>query len=175
MGASSIREEVTRLAIHHRVQLWAFVLGLAKDLVAAEDLMQETYLVILEKWDTYKPGTNFLAWAWQIARYRFLQSVDPARRGPVTLEGEVLETALDRVAEPAERLQLRREALARCLEEIKGTKGERAIELRYQRNLSCPQIARQLTMSLDALYKLLSRVREALQGCTERRLLTVEG
>ena len=168
------RKEVMRLAIKHRAPIWAFVLGLVKNPVAAEDLMQETYLVICEKWEIFRPGTNFLAWARQIARYEFLRTIEPARHPLVTVEAQVLETALNRVDESSEEHALRRAALARCMQKIQGTRGGRAVELRYKRGLSCRQVAEQLSVSLEALYKLLSRVRESLQKCTRQQLQSAE-
>lgn len=167
-----------RLALENRSRVWGFLMGLAKDPDRAEDLFQNTYLVICEKWRQYRPGTSFIAWALQIARYEFLASVDPARRPFVTVEMEALESAavagmrakLDGASEsPA----ARREALGRCVKEMAG-KGRRAIELRYGRGLSCDAVAERLRTSLNALYSLLSRVRKALQECVERRLRVEE-
>ena len=79
MRKDNRRDNVMRLAIEHRSQIWAFLMGLMKDPVRVEDLLQNTYVVICEKWQEYRVGTNFLAWALRIARYEFLISVDPAR------------------------------------------------------------------------------------------------
>ena len=51
------RRAVMRLALEHRAQLWGFLVGLAKDPLRAEDLFQNTYLILCEKWDQFQPGT----------------------------------------------------------------------------------------------------------------------
>ncbi len=164
-----------RLALEHRSRLWGFLMGLSKDPLKAEDLFQNTYLVICEKWGQFEPGSNFLAWARQIARFEYLASVDPGRRPFVIAEMEVLEAAL-RAAEaeedgpPAER----RDALRRCLEGMPRNRGRRALELRYAEGLPGEDVARALGVSLNALYTLLSRVRKTLQDCVTRRLRTGE-
>ena len=89
------QQTVMRLALEHRVQIWAYLMGLAKDPHKAEDLFQNTYLIICSKWAQFQEGTNFLAWARRIARFEFLASVDPGRKKYVTVEAEVLESALD--------------------------------------------------------------------------------
>lgn len=48
--------------------VYALILSIIKDRSLAEDIMQETYLAMLEKIDTYKLGTNFRNWLLTIAR-----------------------------------------------------------------------------------------------------------
>jgi RNA polymerase sigma-70 factor (ECF subfamily) len=167
------RREVMRLALEHRAALWGFLVGLTKDPRRAEDLFQNTYLVLCEKWADFSPGTNFLAWARQIARFEFLASVDPGRRPYVTAEMDVLEAALDAAARraaspPSER----KEALRACLDRLPDARGRRALELRYGESLPGDDVARALGVSCNALYTLLSRVRKSLQDCVERSLRT---
>jgi RNA polymerase sigma-70 factor (ECF subfamily) len=161
--------EVMRLALEHREAIWAFLMGLTKDPTRAEDLFQNTYLILCEKAARYTSGTNFLAWARQIARYEFLASVDPKRHREITGEADVLEKALDMTPEDvgAER----RDALRRCLESLQ-PKARSAIELRYGHSLPCGAVAGRLGLTENALYILLSRVRRTLFDCVERILVT---
>jgi RNA polymerase sigma-70 factor (ECF subfamily) len=169
MNGLDQRSEVMRLALENRARIWGYLMGLAKNPERAEDLFQSTYLVICDKWRSYSPDTNFLAWALRIARYEFLASVDPARRGYVTVEAEVLESAVEAAGTSPESASARREALKSCLKELPD-KSRSAVELRYGRGQACNSIATRLGMSMTALYSLLSRVRKALQDCAERRL-----
>jgi len=173
MDTDRARRELMRLALEHRAQLWGFLMGLTKDPQKAEDLFQNTYLILCEKWDQYRPGTNFMAWARQIARYEFLASVDPDRRPFLTAETEVLELALH-AAEREEAPSVRRDALRRCLDQLPDARGRRVLELRYGQGLPGERVAREVDLSMNALYTLLSRVRRALQDCVERRLRTEE-
>jgi len=165
------RRKVMRLALEHRSRLWGFLMGLTKDPQKAEDLFQNTYLVLCEKWSQYRPGTDFLAWARQIARFEFLASVDPGRRPFITVEAEVLESALEAAPRGEEGSDAeRREALARCLQDLPRSRTRRALELRYGEGRPGSSVARELGISVNALYTLLSRARKALQECIERRL-----
>jgi RNA polymerase sigma-70 factor (ECF subfamily) len=173
VAMTDARREVMRLALEHRASLWGFLMGLAKDPHRAEDLFQNTYLILCEKWEQYEPGTNFAAWARQIARFEFLASVDPDRRKFVTAEMEVLEAAMKAVEEERPASD-RRDALQRCLESLPDARGRRAIELRYGESWSAGKVARDLGVTMNALYTLLSRVRKALQECVDRRLRAEE-
>ena len=143
MITGDLKKKIMQLALEHRSRIWAFLMGLSKDPNVAEDLFQSTYLVICEKWQQFEPGTNFPAWALKIARYEYLKSVDPSRHPLVTLEMDALECALEAVESPS---------TSPC------------------DGLSCREVARRLRVSLNSLYSRLSRVRDALRECVERRL-----
>ena len=168
------RREVMRLALEHRARLWGFLMGLTKDPLKAEDLFQNTYLVLCEKWGQYEPGSNFLAWARQIARFEFLASVDPERRPFVTAEMEVLESAMRANETQARSSSPRRDALRQCLEQLPDGRGRQVLELRYGEGMPGEKVAERAGLSLNALYTLLSRVRRSLQECIERRLRAEE-
>ena len=158
-----------RLALQHRERIWAYLMALSKDPNKAEDLFQETYLVIIEKSAQFQPGTDFLAWALKIAKYKFLASVDPQRNRHMQMESEVLEqtmlTPTERPGSDAEQ----REALAFCVEQL-GPAARKAIQLRYRDGLKAAEIAEQISTTTNALYVMLSRVRQALQECVKERL-----
>lgn len=163
------RRDVLRLALEYRAEIWAFLMALAKDPNRAEDLFQNTHLIICEKWEQYRPGTNFLAWARAIARFEFLASVDPARKPYVTVEAEVIESAMEAAQERPDALADKREALRECMNKL-NEKSRQALALRYEQGFPCAEVARQLRLSSNALYVMLSRVRQALLECVESRL-----
>ena len=152
------------------------VLSRAVDAPAVTEIRRValTYLILCEKWAQYQPGTNFLAWSRQIARFEFLASVDPGRRDYVTAEMDILESALRAAESHGTPPSSRREALRRCLDQMPQAKGRRVLELRYGEGLPGEKVAEQLGLSLNALYTLLSRVRRVLQECIERRVRAEE-
>ncbi len=169
METVELRQEMMRLALRHRADIWGLLMGLTKDPIRAEDLFQDTYVVICEKWRQFRPGTDFVAWARQIARFKFLASVDPARRPEVVVEAEVLESAMDAARDEREPERPQLDALRHCIGRLQG-RSRRVIDLRYGEGLPGPRTAEVLNMSLNALYTLLSRVRQGLMECVERRL-----
>ncbi len=79
--------DVSRLALlferHHRA-LFNFFLRLTGERQASEDLVQDVFLRILKYHATYKPGTQFRAWMYQLARHAYLD-----RRKPIPASAEV--------------------------------------------------------------------------------------
>ena len=79
------------LMVQHQRQIFSFIYSLAPDRHDAEDLLQETSLVICEKFGEFKPGTNFLAWACQIALWRVRAARQKFARSKIMFDDEVLE------------------------------------------------------------------------------------
>ena len=67
---SNIQSELKKLD----VPLKAFSLRLTQNQTDAEDLYQDTTLVIITKIEQFQPGTNFKAWASAIMRNLFIES-----------------------------------------------------------------------------------------------------
>jgi len=86
--------------------LFNFARWLAHNSNDAEDLVQETYLKALRRFASFRPGTNFRAWMFQILRNTFLSSrsrlerrvtvaLDPKEDGPeLAADTETPETIL---------------------------------------------------------------------------------
>jgi RNA polymerase sigma-70 factor (ECF subfamily) len=62
--------EFVLLITSHQAAIYAYVLTLLPDRVAAQDILQETNLVLCRKRDEFEPGTNFKAWAFSIAYWQ---------------------------------------------------------------------------------------------------------
>ena len=65
--------------IYHETKatVYAVIVGIVKDRDACQDLMQDTYITMLEKINQYQVGRNFLSWLATIARNK---AIDYYRR-----------------------------------------------------------------------------------------------
>ncbi len=79
--------------IHH------FVLGMVRDAHLAQDVTQEVFEKVLLKHDLYRPGTNFRAWLFEVARNQALTALRSRQRVPRPISslqsadgGDLLET-----------------------------------------------------------------------------------
>ena len=69
--------EIDILIEAHRPRLHAFLVSLTGSRAAADDLAQETCLVLWEKRESFDPAGDFRAWAFRIA---FLQTQNYRRK-----------------------------------------------------------------------------------------------
>ncbi|NBQ02993.1 MAG: hypothetical protein EBU27_07215 [Opitutae bacterium] len=61
------------------------------------------------------------------------------------------------------------ELLRDCMEELP-QKSEKILRLRYFEGLSCGEIADSISITLDAVYKRISRIQNSLRKCVELKM-----
>lgn len=146
--------------------LWAYVLSILPDQVAAQDILQETNLTLWRKAQDFQPGTNFLAWACQVAYFHVLSYRRRARRDRLVLDDGVFSYLAERQADRAATLDDRLLALRGCLEKLPPP-SRRLLEERYAPGNSVKELAEADGRSVAALSQLLYRIREKLLHCIE--------
>src|SRR3954464_15673776 len=112
------RKRLMALMTRHQRQIFAYIYTLVPDRHDAEDLLQETSLVICEKFDDFTPGTDFVAWACQIAWWRIRYSRQKFARSKVVFDDDILEAVAKTAASLQEELDERHEALGTCLQKL---------------------------------------------------------
>ena len=60
-------KQLMRLMTQHQRRIFGYIYTLVPDRHDAEDILQETSVVVCEKFEQFQPGTDFVAWACQIA------------------------------------------------------------------------------------------------------------
>lgn len=149
-------------------RLYAYILTLTGDRDQARDVLQETNLVIWRKGGEFEPGTNFIAWVFQIARYQVKAYRQRIARDRLVFDDELLNEMADVFTED-EQFDARQDALGRCIEKL--TPNHRSLlQIRYNDGLAVKQIATRLNKSANAIAKVLHRTRVALMHCIEQTL-----
>jgi RNA polymerase sigma-70 factor (ECF subfamily) len=149
--------------------LFLYVLALVHNAADAEDVLQETNLVLWRKLGQYEPGTDFGRWARQVARYEALKLLERKPRGERLLSNDFIERLATAAERGAGALDHRREALAGCLEKLSDG-DRRLLVLRYEEHGKTAATAEAVGRSAQAVRKSMHRIRMALLGCIERTL-----
>jgi RNA polymerase sigma-70 factor (ECF subfamily) len=160
-------ERFTALLTRHHSALLGFILSLRPNWTDAEDLLQQTSVVLWRKFSEFREGTNFAAWACQTARYLTLNHVRKVARDPHVFSEELLDVMSREAADDVERLQAQRAALSRCMEKL-DAKGRKLLTACYEAGASVKEAADRIGATPNAVYKSLNRLREALLDCVRR-------
>ena len=163
------RKRLMLLMTRYQRQIFAYIYTLVPDRHDAEDLLQETSLVVCEKFDDFTPGTDFVAWACQIAWWRIRYSRQKFARAKVIFDDEVFEAVARTAGEMAVELDERHEALAGCLQKLPARDRELVLT-RYEPGSGVAEAARRSGRSMDAAYKALNRLRKLLHDCVTNQL-----
>lgn len=138
----------------------------------AEELTQEVFLKLWQNLHHYRPGSNFMAWAWRVARNLVIDAHRRARkeREAAWLEPEVLDRlpAVDDPEEDAHRRQ-RLRMVATALRHLEPELSE-IVLMRDLAGLSYQEIAAALELPLGTVKSRLNRARLELTAAVRRRM-----
>jgi RNA polymerase sigma-70 factor (ECF subfamily) len=138
----------------------------------AEELTQEVFLKLWQNLHQYRPGSNFMAWAWRVARNLVIDAHRRARkeREAAWLEPEVLDRlpAVDDPEEDAHRRQ-RLRMVATALRHLEPELSE-IVVMRDLAGLSYQEIAAALELPLGTVKSRLNRARLELTAAVRRRM-----
>lgn len=166
----SHRDRVHAMFVQHSPRIRGFILSIQPNMSRADDVLQETFLTVSSKADEFVSGTNFIAWACSIARFKVLEDSKRTQRSTSLLAPEVIEAVCATHAPlAAEDHDAQLGALQQCMSSL-SPHTRRAIELRYARAHTAPEIATLLGWTTDSVYVVLSRARGALLKCISARL-----
>lgn len=161
-----------RLYTKRQHRILAYIFTLVPNRSDAEDLLQETAVLLWEKFASFEPGTDFVAWACRVAFLKVSNHRKKFARFRLLLSDDLLQTVADRAVELAPELDERRDALRLCMNRLE-ERDRRMITARYEDGGGVEKAADASGRSLPATYKALYRIRKALMDCVTLR--TAEG
>ncbi|HZE97225.1 MAG TPA: sigma-70 family RNA polymerase sigma factor [Planctomycetota bacterium] len=161
-------EDFLKLFLRHQDGVRAFLASVVRDRAAAEDLFQEVSLALWESFANYDPARPFGAWARGVALKKVLRGREQSRRIPLAFSPEVIQAVLD-AYDRSEAAAPDTDGLRDCISKLP-PRSQGLLVLRYERSLKLGDIAKEVGSSLDAVHKTLSRIREVLQECLQRRV-----
>jgi RNA polymerase sigma-70 factor, ECF subfamily len=166
-------EHFLRLFRTNEDRLFGFILKLLPNFSIAEDIMQETMMTMWRKFDDFNEGSSFAAWGMQIARFKILEYHHRNRQdGQIQFNDEVLDR-LSKDDGPGKLENSYFEALHGCVDKL-GDQNRKIIKLRYSKEMSVRQIADELAVSANVVYKSMSKIHYMLQKCIEKTLAAWE-
>ena len=145
----------------HQHRVLAFIYTLVPNRADAEDLFQDTSILLWKKFDQFEPGTDFIARACRVAFLKVSNHRKRFARSNVFASDALLQAVADRAVQLAAQLDGRREALRECLKRL-DERDRRMIAARYEPGGGAERAAGVSGRTLQATYKALYRIRKAL-------------
>ncbi len=154
--------------------LYASIAALLGGTESAQDILQETNVVLLEKWADYDAARPFLPWAIAFARFQVQAWRKKQSRDRLVLSEALFDRMADTltVAAPAQSRQL--DALEACYQKL-STEWRRLMDARYQRGEAVHEIALAAGQTENVISVTLFRIRKALLECMQKTLAAEGG
>ena len=149
--------------------LYTYIFKLLLDPSEAQDVLQETNLVLLKKQEEYPRIRDFRAWAARIAYYQVLAHRKKKQRDRHVFNDEVVEQLAHEGIEELRGENRDLQALGHCLENL-SARDRDLLEKRYVGNLSARGIGELVGRSARAISQALYRIRVTLMHCIDEVL-----
>ena len=163
------RSAFVQLIARHQSRLRALVRCLLIRSADVEDVLQEVNATLWAKVDDFQEGTDFWAWASQIARFKAINQIRKYARERLVFDDGLL----NQIAEAADRrlveLDRRREALDHCLQQLPPAQRQ-LIDLRYSGGHAMEAISERIGRPEGSIRQTLYRIRAALLACIESKI-----
>jgi RNA polymerase sigma-70 factor (ECF subfamily) len=160
---------VQQLFVRHQQTVLGYVLSIEPNFADAQDIVQEVFLAVSRKAQTWSAGTDFLAWVCTVARYETLHFQRTRTRRTARLDRDVIELLYATEVVEESEWQHRVNALRRCLSRL-APRAKELVWRRYHGAQMPGQIATAIGWTANAVRVALTRARGALRKCMDRQL-----
>lgn len=164
----SSSQELVPLITEFQGRLYGFLLSILGNPDQANEVLQETNLIMWKKSEEFQIGTNFKAWSFRIASLQAMAYRQKQMRDKHVFDEDLF---VDMVQE-ATKLDCDHEidALQECMATLPPKQNE-MIQLRYLDRMSIKDVAKKLEKKENAIMQTLYRIRNQLSECIDRRML----
>lgn len=150
-------------------RVFAYIYTLLPNWADAQDVLQETGVVLWQKLDDFTPGTDFVRWACRVAYFEVQKHRHRRHVRTLMLSESFVDLLAKRMSNSSEELQSLTDALGPCLEKLKTPERE-LVRSHYVLGATVESAAARTGRSTEAAYKSLQRVRRKLFDCIRRAL-----
>jgi RNA polymerase sigma-70 factor, ECF subfamily len=150
-------------------RLYAYILALLGDPLAAEDVLQETNLAATEGLNQTDSIGDFTAWLYGVARHQVQAYRRRQARERLRFDDALLDLMAAEVQEVTSCLSTRQQALRGCLADLPVEQRELILR-RYGPGASVQGLAAELRRTVGVVSQTLYRIRLALLQCIQGKL-----
>jgi RNA polymerase sigma-70 factor (ECF subfamily) len=168
-GDSPDDDEFVRLFVQYQRVLFAYLRTALGSPADAEEVLQETSVILWRERRQFVAGTNFVNWATTVAQNQVRKFRRTRKHVPHQISDELLDQMAGQIVSQTEWIAARHAALEQCLETL-AEHERRLIGAGYGAKINKKATAEHLGMTPNRFYKALNRIRQRLLKCIERRL-----
>jgi RNA polymerase sigma-70 factor (ECF subfamily) len=143
----------------------AYIFTLLPHWANAEDVLQRTRIVLWQKFAQFQPGSNFKAWALQVARYEVCNFRRRQRNDRLQFDDALVDSIAEVRTALADELEHRRTVLDDCVRKLRPTDRQIIRHCYGPKATTTKAAAERLHRPVNTLYKALQRIRRTLMEC----------
>lgn len=156
-------DEFFRLLMNSQKVIYAYILSMVHNCPDADDIMQETMTLMWERFDEFRPGTNFGAWGIKIARFKVLKYYRTKSKEQL-FDESLMNQISDCYHQKMDEMKIRVSALQECLKKL-NKRDKKLIEIRYEQGMKITDLAAKIDRPVQGIYKAMARIHAVLHHC----------
>lgn len=158
-------ESFVNLLTEHQLVLRAYIRSMMPGHDEAQDILQETNLVLWRKKAGFQIDTNFRAWACKVARYQVMAWRQKKKRQSwLVFDDDIIELISEELDTTPSELERQHRALEQCKTKLPAHDRE-LLRRCYVTTTTLRDYARELGRSVGTLKTRLFRIRAVLRRC----------
>ena len=166
---SASQQDFLRVFLANEREILRYVVAMVPNLGDAQEIVQQTAVVLWEKFDQYDAERPFAPWACRFALNVTRQWMARRQRWKALLDSGLAEELASRREQLRSEFDARLVHLDRCLQKLPEEQRS-LVDGYYFRQLDVATVSDQAERTVDAVYKALQRIRRQLRECIERSL-----
>lgn len=170
--ASLKHQDILQILLQFRTGLMRSGLIITRDFHASEDIYQNLVLKSLRAGTEFENSFALLAWCKVVIRSEALSWLNRQGRELALEDAQILDLLDAEYCDEFEQYAKHHawmETLDECLKKLSAD-SQRLINLRYDGNRQCDEVARMMGASIDTIYKRLSRIHMMLRDCVDSKI-----
>jgi RNA polymerase sigma-70 factor (ECF subfamily) len=156
------------LFVKHQRRIYGYILTVVPDCNEADDLFQQTSLILWEKSGEFRPEADFVRWACGIAFNVIRNYRVKKRRDRHCFSDEMMARLAEVRTQKSDWLDGAISALGLCMEELDSF-DRRLLTLCYDGMQSIRKVSEELGRTENSVYQRLHRIRARLFECIQRK------
>ena len=167
-------DDFLQLITEFQGRLFGYVLSMLGDVDQANEVLQETNLVLWRKSNEFQAGSDFKAWSFRVAHFQVMAFRQRQIRDRLVFSDEVIERVSRDAATQDEAYEQRIALLGACIDNL--SERNRDVLCRfYEQGESLEAIAASLKRTANAVGQMLFRIRKLLIECVSSEHGVIDG
>lgn len=159
-------EQFVELMTSFQGRLYAFILSLMGDPNSANDILQETNIVLWNKSSEFELGTNFKAWSFRIASFQVMAYRQRCMRDRLIFDDDMIQEIIAESTDMDELYEFKQQKIQSCMSNLPDRQRD-LIKRRYSLGHTVMDIAQELKSTANSIAQALFRARNNLTQCVK--------
>jgi RNA polymerase sigma-70 factor (ECF subfamily) len=175
------KTDIARVIMRYQSMVVSYANAILRDFQMAEDVAQEVAGIVVREWDRIPHNDELAFWLKETTRRKALEASRKRQKLPVMLPDDTLDIVGRQFADEQnheterQRLDNMMLLLQDCVKRLRQS-AQKILQARYcgNQSVTCEEIASMTGRSIQSVYAVLKRSREALVNCVDTEMIKLK-